>query len=58
MESHQTKEMECPICEAYIPLEGDERPGDMILCSYCHVTFKLLLLREKSDWILAEEFEE
>ena len=56
MESHKTKEMECPICEAYIPLEGDERPGDMILCSYCHVTFKLL--REKGDWILAEEFEE
>ncbi len=56
MESSKPKEMECPICEAYIPLEGDERPGDMILCSYCRVTFKLL--REKGRWALAEEFEE
>jgi uncharacterized Zn-finger protein len=52
MESHKTKEMECPICEAHIPLEGDERSGDMVLCSYCHITFKLL--RDKGDWILAE----
>ena len=56
METDKKKEMECPVCEAYIPLEGDERSGDMVLCSYCKVTFKLL--RKKGNWILAEEFEE
>jgi len=56
MESNKTKEMECPVCEADIPLDGDEKSGDIILCSYCKVTFKLL--RKKGDWVLAEAFEE
>lgn len=49
-------EMECPICDADIPLEGDEKSGDLLQCSYCKMTFKLL--RTKSKWILTEEFEE
>ena len=56
MESIKAKEMECPVCEADIPLEGDEKSGDIILCSYCHLTFKLI--KKKGDWILTEEFEE
>ncbi len=56
MESTKTKEMECPVCEADIPFEGDEKSGDIILCSYCKVTFKLI--RKKGDWVLAEAFEE
>jgi hypothetical protein len=51
-----SKELECPICEADIPLEGNEKPGDLVLCSYCKVTFKLL--RKKGKWILTEDFEE
>jgi len=50
------KEMVCPICDADIPLEGDEKPGDLILCSYCKVTFKLL--KRKDKWVLVEDFEE
>ena len=49
-------ELECPLCEADIPLEGDEKPGDLIVCSYCNMTFKLL--KGKKKWILVEEFEE
>ncbi len=33
-------ELECPICDADIPLEGDEETGDLVVCSYCKVTFK------------------
>jgi len=51
-----SKELECPICDADIPLEGEEKAGDIILCSYCKVTFKLL--RGKDKWILSEDFEE
>jgi hypothetical protein len=51
-----SKELECPICEADIPLEGNEKSGDLILCSYCKVTFKLL--KGKDKWILSEDFDE
>lgn len=49
-------ELECPVCEADIPLEGDEESGDLMMCSYCKGTFKLL--RKKDKWTLVEEFEE
>jgi len=49
-------ELTCPICEADIPLDGDEKPGDLILCSYCKITFKMI--RAEDKWILDEEFEE
>jgi hypothetical protein len=49
-------EMECPICDADIPLDGDERTGDLVLCSYCKVTFKLIKAKEK--WILDEDLDE
>ncbi len=48
-------ELECPICEADIPLEGDEKTGDLVLCSYCKVTFKLVKKKEK--WALVEDYE-
>jgi len=50
------KELECPVCEASVPLEGDDKSGDLIMCSYCKMTFKLL--RTKDGWILSEDFEE
>ena len=56
MDSSRTKELECPVCEADIPLEGGEQQGDMILCSYCKSPFKLL--KQRGVWFLAEEFEE
>jgi len=49
-------EMTCPVCDAEIPLEGNEEGGDLILCSYCNVTFKLP--KTKGEWSLSEEFEE
>jgi len=49
-------ELECPICDADIPLEGHEKPGDLVQCSYCKVTFKVI--RTKDKWILSEDFEE
>ncbi len=49
------EELECPICDADIPL-SDEKPGDLVMCSYCKVTFKLL--RKKGDLYLEEDFDE
>lgn len=50
------KDLVCPICDADIPLDGDERVGDLILCSYCNVTFKII--KKKDKWVLVEDFEE
>ena len=49
-------ELECPLCEADIPLDGDEKTGDLILCSYCKCTFKMV--KAKGEWVLDEDFEE
>jgi hypothetical protein len=27
--------LDCPVCQANIPLGGDEKPGDEIFCTYC-----------------------
>jgi len=48
-------DLECPICDADIPVDGDERTGDLVLCSFCKVTFKLV--RKKDNWALVEDYE-
>lgn len=35
------RETICPYCEAEIPLDGDEKRGDEIFCSYCEMRLKL-----------------
>jgi hypothetical protein len=34
-------EMECPICNADVPLAGDEKRGDEIYCTYCSAPLRL-----------------
>lgn len=29
------RDLTCPVCQADIPLSGDEKPGDEIFCTYC-----------------------
>jgi hypothetical protein len=48
--------LECPICDAEIPLEREDKSGDMVVCSYCKETLKLL--RKMDGWLLTEEFDE
>ena len=49
-------EVECPCCDADIPLDGDEKAGELVVCSYCNMTVRLL--KRKGDWILVEDLEE
>ena len=37
-----TDELDCPICSADIPLAGDERKGDELICHFCGAPFRLL----------------
>jgi hypothetical protein len=50
-------EMDCPICDAPIPLDNNERPGDVVQCSFCKEVFKLIHTKGKG-LMLIEEFEE
>jgi uncharacterized Zn-finger protein len=49
------RETTCPFCEAEIPLEGDEREGEEIYCSYCQMRLKLERIDGKLEAIEEEE---
>lgn len=34
-------DLSCPICNADVPLTGDEKPGEEIYCPYCHAPLSL-----------------
>jgi hypothetical protein len=48
--------LEFTICDSEIPLERDDKSGDVVQCSYCKEPLKLL--KKPDKWILVEEFEE
>jgi hypothetical protein len=35
------RETSCPICNADVPLDGDERQGDTVYCAYCKAPLKI-----------------
>ncbi len=49
-------ELICPVCDADIPLDGDEESDDLVMCSYCKTTFKMV--KANDQWTLEDEFEE
>jgi len=46
--------VECPICLRDVALSENARPGDVILCPYCKVWFKLVLV---GDQLVAERIQ-
>jgi len=54
-----TKDLSCPICNADLPLNGDERKGDEIFCTYCGAPCRLAVKPkrhgEQEDEYAAEE---
>jgi hypothetical protein len=52
------KDLSCPVCNADLPLTGDERKGDEIFCTYCGAPCRLAIKpkrEEDKDEYLAEE---
>ena len=45
----------CPICQANIPLAGDEQPGDEVFCTYCNAPCRIGGKPESPDQWQAEE---
>jgi hypothetical protein len=44
-----SKDLSCPICNADLPLNGDERKGDEIFCTYCGTPCRLAVNPKKND---------
>ena len=43
----------CPICQAEVPLSGEESHGDSIYCTYCEM--ELRLKRKGNEWEAEED---
>ena len=50
-----TQEIACPICNADVPLSGDEKKGDEVYCTYCQAPLRLA---GKGDKLEDAELEE
>jgi thiamine biosynthesis lipoprotein len=48
------QELTCPICQADMPMSGDERPGDEFFCSCCGAP-GIIAKNEKSEELEVEE---
>ena len=58
--SMATKDLSCPICNADLPLNGDERKGDEIFCTYCGAPCRLMVkpkkLDDKDEYMAEEDY--
>ncbi len=53
------RELSCPVCDADLLLAGDERPGDVVHCSFCSAPFVLQKSAKDDDdalWEVEEDF--
>jgi hypothetical protein len=50
------RELCCPICQADVPLSGDERPGDELMCGYCRAPLLLAGGKDDDEMELEEDF--
>lgn len=47
----------CPVCQADVPLTGDERAGDEVVCVYCGAPCRLAGKADDEEaWALEEDF--
>jgi hypothetical protein len=50
-------ELSCPICQADVPLSGEEKPGDEVCCMYCGAPCRLVKKKDdESELDLEEDF--
>ena len=49
------KDQKCPVCDADITLDGDEKPGESVYCSYCSSTIKIYRRKGSDDIKLVDD---
>lgn len=52
----QQDELVCPVCQADIPLSGEERVGDEVFCTFCGAPCVIVEGKECEEWDLEEDF--
>lgn len=49
------KTYSCPVCDAELVMDGDEKPGDVIYCSYCSSTIKIHRKKGSDEFKLIDD---
>lgn len=49
-------DLSCPVCNADLPLAGDEQAGDDVYCTYCGAPLILKGGAEPETWEPEEDF--
>ncbi len=50
------QEIVCPVCNADLPLTGDEDQGDSVFCPFCNSPLKITSIDDDGDVTLEEDF--
>jgi len=48
-------DLSCPICNADVPMTGDEKPGEEVYCAYCSAPLTVKGDKEE-DYELEDDF--
>jgi hypothetical protein len=49
------EELSCPVCDADVPLAGDEKPGEEVSCAYCRAPLRVLPGKEAGERELEDD---
>jgi transcription elongation factor Elf1 len=55
MEVYPMKDYSCPVCDADLSLDGNEKPGDEIYCSYCGCSIRIRAIKGSDDLDLVND---
>jgi DNA-directed RNA polymerase subunit RPC12/RpoP len=54
--STQVSYLSCPMCDAEVPLDGDETVGEQVYCPYCQAPLALKKKKGEDETYLEEDF--
>lgn len=49
------QELSCPVCDADVPMDGDERAGDEVFCAYCRAPLTLTRRGDEDEMALEDD---
>jgi hypothetical protein len=49
-------DLTCPICSADVPLAGDEKPGEQVICTYCGAPLAIVPGENDEEYELEEDY--
>ncbi len=50
MASRRSGYLTCPMCDAEVPVDGDEKPGDEVFCPYCETPLSLKIVSDEEAY--------